>query len=1210
MPENTVDAVAEHTLQPTIFVGLGGFAKNVLLRTREKLIHQYGSLGALPSIRFLHIDTDVDKSLPQLTPGAGFEKSERIELSEKLRGVSPDKVRNTRNISAWFETRYPLQGLDFTKGASGMRMLGRLAISHSMETFRAEMISLFSEVKHIGNRATTARTLKVVGLREEPQVIVVSSLVGGTGSGTFIDACYNIRQVAPSVEIVGHFVIGHENANTRQQLNYFAGLLDLNYYMTPYEIRQRPFVGGYTCDESASFVKNTATPVNTAFILNSTNRHGITYQRNELEHLMAQNLCMEFVPGVVHERASRRIDITGSSEFLAMDMLAHSPTDCRPQNFLTYGLSMLQFPSDAVKNCLAARFAADVVEHLRYKNAPPLMTTAHEKLINDLKLDRVEHLIDAIIRFGESTAILPSLINAVQKQMDEQSGNIGKKTAAELISDIEIAVDSDQREFDAEQDPRYRGETLNRLKDRTAQLMVELREVLVKELADLATKGFAGPRNAAGMLQFVQQRCDTLRPVLEKNRKDAESRKSALKKTLLEKKALLINNIKKGDGETFLRDCYTDLSLARQNYYKGNVTAAAMGLAINIIGFAQDPKGDKDIYSLVALLRQDLHLYAGSEELGVGADKLSKLQNELQDMRTRLMGQLVGHGAQSGMLALDAAELDELYSWTDAEGKRRAFEKEHFEALAEQLRVAVLQEEGFRKPLFWATLRDSGVAGFIHRLACTRFEFVGNVSVAEKLLKMPPDKRQQLLEEHFRRSGYLLPETERNAQVVSNLNNDPTMTHKRYIMMCDPHDDPAVTQLTEFINTFLPQGFVINNRLRHADRDKVIFLEEMGVYPLYCLKPTHGGYRESYLRYRDTSQQDYDARVMHHLDKRLYPMPDFFAGISKHAYAEISDRVLKYTAIGRSLGIITLAPTVDQRGDLVTIIYTGKYGQTEKRQLNTDSFNDALELIRNEEICRASSPLEALEKTALGLLSEIVDERFRNLNVAQAKELGAQVGAFLSKSAGEYASGPDDPRFQQIVRLVGDYSEERGVKIALTQPSPDAADVPVPAAAMPQPIPQCKYSEAVAQARKIMANVKVLEVDKPKRIREYATAFCGLSQTEAERVVTEVQRAPITEAIPQYRNAWESIIAGDELTLEHRSYLESLSKQLNLERAQCEEVELAWSYSRYREMVASVLAAGSGISDEHRTILEKHNEVLMLSSENRARAEMEAQTLN
>src|SRR5207245_10549806 len=74
-----------------------------------------------------------------------------------------------------------------------------------------------------------------------PRVFVVTSLVGGTGSGMFIDLAYLVRQQLmrlghEAAEVVGICYLppaASEPRRVQEQANTFAALTELNYFSSP-----------------------------------------------------------------------------------------------------------------------------------------------------------------------------------------------------------------------------------------------------------------------------------------------------------------------------------------------------------------------------------------------------------------------------------------------------------------------------------------------------------------------------------------------------------------------------------------------------------------------------------------------------------------------------------------------------------------------------------------------------------------------------------------------------------------------------------------------------------------------------------------------------------------------------------------------------------------------------------------------------------------
>jgi serine/threonine protein kinase len=236
-PETTGDGV----LFPALVVGLGGLGGQVLRQVRETL-RKKGPTETWPHIRLLHLDTD-PATLDQLTGGPDAVLTpDQMVLTRFFRPAQYLKrQKERRELEEWLSltalARLPREQVT----ASGCRPLGRLAYVSNHVGINARLRAEL-EACTAPNALAAADRRTGLGLRTtHPRVYVVTSLVGGTGSGMFIDLAYTLRRTLrqlgyPRAEVVGLLLVptverGRESA--RAVANAFAALAELRHFAAP-----------------------------------------------------------------------------------------------------------------------------------------------------------------------------------------------------------------------------------------------------------------------------------------------------------------------------------------------------------------------------------------------------------------------------------------------------------------------------------------------------------------------------------------------------------------------------------------------------------------------------------------------------------------------------------------------------------------------------------------------------------------------------------------------------------------------------------------------------------------------------------------------------------------------------------------------------------------------------------------------------------------
>ena len=169
-----------------LVIGLGGIGRKVLTSLKGML---RADLRQEDNINYLLIDSDIkemEETIEDSKDGNGLNALEvlsiyRPNLSDVLsNGIKQNPVHP--NLANWMREDFPNVSID-TDGAKGNRQIGRLMFSNAYEDVR---VLLFEKLADIYSKSQTGKL----------DVILVSSVAGGTGSGILSDVAYNIKAYA------------------------------------------------------------------------------------------------------------------------------------------------------------------------------------------------------------------------------------------------------------------------------------------------------------------------------------------------------------------------------------------------------------------------------------------------------------------------------------------------------------------------------------------------------------------------------------------------------------------------------------------------------------------------------------------------------------------------------------------------------------------------------------------------------------------------------------------------------------------------------------------------------------------------------------------------------------------------------------------------------------------------------------------------------
>lgn len=212
----------------TLVVGLGGVGIDALLETKGLVQRSCRESGR---VKYLAIDADLESQFRRSSPDTGSvgldrEKGEWVLLNPPaapfvIKGI-PEYIRSWLDMSM-----APLADMH---GAGGVRQQGRLRLfCNIQQVMRAVQIALRS--------GYWSHTKKV-------RIFLMAGLGGGTGSGTFLDMAYIVRQLAEElepkapVEVYGCLFFPEMNAIVHpchtaeyMKVNAYAALQELDWCM-------------------------------------------------------------------------------------------------------------------------------------------------------------------------------------------------------------------------------------------------------------------------------------------------------------------------------------------------------------------------------------------------------------------------------------------------------------------------------------------------------------------------------------------------------------------------------------------------------------------------------------------------------------------------------------------------------------------------------------------------------------------------------------------------------------------------------------------------------------------------------------------------------------------------------------------------------------------------------------------------------------------
>jgi hypothetical protein len=221
--------------RPTVVIGIGGAAGDVLRQLRQRIARQYGE-DSLPAVQLLLLDSDPKAIGRALEGDARIALKPEETLSLPLRRPQEYREQSGR-LMRWLSRRW-LYNIPRSLRTEGMRPLGRLAFAdHARQAVQRIRMALSAAVDPEGLQASRERTaLDFQG--PAPRVYVIAAISGGAGSGMSLDVGYAVRAALEKMGAVDAPVVGiflHATGRDPRhcdlaKVNSFAWLTEYNHF--------------------------------------------------------------------------------------------------------------------------------------------------------------------------------------------------------------------------------------------------------------------------------------------------------------------------------------------------------------------------------------------------------------------------------------------------------------------------------------------------------------------------------------------------------------------------------------------------------------------------------------------------------------------------------------------------------------------------------------------------------------------------------------------------------------------------------------------------------------------------------------------------------------------------------------------------------------------------------------------------------------------
>ena len=339
-------------IRPTLYVALGGTGKEVLLRLRRRILetlwngHRVEKLDDFKVASFLYFDLYQGRAEEEKKSSTGGEAEDplsalvdlpksdciqkKMETGKYLKGREIDRYPH---VKEWLPAG-DLRNIRAEDGAGQVRALSRLFFFDDVANIND---TITSKARALLQNVSNSEALTRLGLEVEPQVqiIVVCSVAGGTGSGSFIDMGYLAKSMQnPRPEQVSLYAIlggAFADLNEKRTLaNSYAAMMELDHCMNGSP--QPPYVDHWT-----DTIRNDAAyPFDNVYLVDSRNlgNQG-TGERGHLYRMIADVLFEDLRDPQL--RGKKREDLVNQNTNYRME--PYSPPMPRDLEALSFAYS-------------------------------------------------------------------------------------------------------------------------------------------------------------------------------------------------------------------------------------------------------------------------------------------------------------------------------------------------------------------------------------------------------------------------------------------------------------------------------------------------------------------------------------------------------------------------------------------------------------------------------------------------------------------------------------------------------------------------------------------------------------------------------------------------------------------------------------------------------------------------------------------------------
>lgn len=335
-----------------VIIGLGGSGQAALIRIKKMFLdHCNGALP--PCIRLLAFDTS---SRQEHVFNA---KNEKITFDSEefyhLRvGTIRSVIENNQYVKQWWINYPPIDDLSVTEGTGGIRQVGRLAVFVNIDTIARMLERSFNAVNNF-EIETKMKERGMELLDITPQVFVIGSFAGGTGSGSFFDFSILCRSIGgQGIFYSAVFMMPwiYRNLQKAAYENGYASLLELEQLNS--STSRNPYLVQYSSGLEFTLKER---PYHIVNLVDGKCRNNYRIQNHyELSQFIGE--CIFNSVGAIGETAA---DVTNNIMTM-MNRTTLSDWENRRASYSAFGVSSIVYPGQEIHERFSLHYAIEMID--------------------------------------------------------------------------------------------------------------------------------------------------------------------------------------------------------------------------------------------------------------------------------------------------------------------------------------------------------------------------------------------------------------------------------------------------------------------------------------------------------------------------------------------------------------------------------------------------------------------------------------------------------------------------------------------------------------------------------------------------------------------------------------------------------------------------------------------------------------------------------